>query len=184
MKLNQLNFLIVAVCIIGCNENNVDSQSGLPSGRSTISTKIINFRVIGFSFAKGDTVVISNASSIKSDIMPLVHISSEGGIIGVYMASNILRPTFRLMYESASPDSAKTFFHSLKEFTDSAYSDLAAPVKANQVWIVKTHDDKYAKMMIVNTLAYSDSSSGSVPTPYGEVTFEWVYQPNGERKFQ
>ena len=183
MKFKQLNIVILLCIIVSCNDENIISNGGLPSGRATLSSKIINNRIFGFSFAKGDTVVVSNASSIKSDILTLVQMNEQGVILGVFMGASTTRPTFRLVYESTFTDSAKIYFQKLKEFSDSTYSTLAIPVKSNQVWIVKTHDDKFAKMNIVNTLAYTDSSTPSAPTPYGEATFDWVYQPSGERKF-
>jgi hypothetical protein len=183
MNFRITSILFVASIIVSCNDDNVISNNDLPSGRATLASKVVNFKAIGFSFAKGDTVIVSSSSTFKADIITLAQTNVQGQSIGVFMGPITARPTFRLMYESTLFDSSKTYFQNLREFSDSTYATLAIPVRMNQVWLIKTHDDKFAKMLTVNTVAYDDSSKSSAPTPYGEITFDWVYQPSGEQKF-
>ena len=75
-------------------------------------------------------------------------------------------------------DSALEFFNRCIEIPETLSTDLALPVQKYQVWAIKTHDSKYAKVLILNTIAYDDSSTAS---QYGEAEFDWVYQPNDSR---
>ena len=183
MKQSKLFAAVLLIFILGCNGNSVGPSNGTTSGHATLSTTLVNNNGVGFSFSKGDTVVISNSSIIRADISTLVQTNDAGAILGVFLSAIPFRQAFRLMYAATDPDSAKIYFTNLKEFTDSTYSDLAIPVIVNQVWVVKTHDDKYAKILITNTMAYIDSTVPSAPTMFGKVTFDWTYQPNGERTF-
>jgi hypothetical protein len=76
-------------------------------------------------------------------------------------------------------DSSIVYFNNLLIISDTLFTELAIPITEAQVWAVNTHDDKKAKILIKNSLAYLDSTN----TPYGEVTFKWEYQPNGSNSF-
>jgi len=183
MKHIKIYAAIILLLAIGCDNDSVGTGNGTRSGRSTITTKLVNNRGVGFSFEKGDTVVISSSATIKHDIDVLVQTNDTGKVLGVFFSGRTELPAFRLIYASTVSDSARLFFHNLKGFSDSTYSVFAIPVVANQVWIVKTDENTYAKLLIVSTTAYVNNSNPPNATPYGEVTFDWVYQPSGERKF-
>jgi len=174
---------VFVLFVIGCDSDSVGPESGTTSGRSTLTTELVNNQGVGFSFVKGDTVVVSTSAIVKPDIFVLIQRNDDGEILGVFLGGRTFLPTFSLKYASMNSDSAKMYFQNLKEFSDSTYSELAIPATQNQVWVVKTTDDEYAKILIISTSAYDDNSNPSAPTSYGEVTFDWVYQPSGERKF-
>ena len=46
-----------------------------------------------------------------------------------------------------------------------------------QVWIVKTRDGRFGKILIVTSSLYLNGEDG-------EVTFDWEYQPNCSRCFE
>jgi hypothetical protein len=85
--------------------------------------------------------------------------------------------------EFTKSDSALKFFNNLSEVPDSNYSLSADPVKVNQIWAIKTSENKFAKILILNTDAYEYSPAPGFRGYYSEVTFKWKYQSNGSRVF-
>ena len=55
---------------------------------------------------------------------------------------------------------------------------MADPINANQVWVYRTGTETYAKIRIISTVNEIRDDM-----PYGECTFEWVYQPDGSLTF-
>jgi hypothetical protein len=138
----------------------------------------------GFSFDQATIVKFPNSAGSLPDICVFVQINNPGEIVGVFCSRpDSLVPTFRLLQEFSSLDSAESYFESLGELPDTTYTDLALPMRLAQIWAVKTRRTRFAKILIRHTLAYLDSSGTGAPTPYGEATFDWVYQPNGTRAF-
>jgi len=174
---------LLLIFINGC-DNSVGPTPPKTSGETTINTKVVNSKYTGFSFSQGGNIEYPNSNNIIPDIIVLVQTNETGNILGVFLGSTgTLKPTFKLIKQFNETDSAKILFDNLTEVPDSTYMDLALPVKVNQIWAVKTIDDKFGKILILHTEAYADSSNPSSPTLYGEARFKWNYQPNGSRNF-
>ncbi len=183
MKIKIISILFLTLFLYGC-DNIVDSTPTKTNGETTINTKIVNFKSTSFSFLQGGNIDFPNSNNIIPDIMILVQTDETGSILDVFFSPGIaLKPSFNLIKQISDIDSAQTFFNNLNEVPDSNYIDLAIPVKEYQIWAVKTVDDKFGKILILNTKAFTDSSNTSAPTPYGEATFKWKYQPDGSRIF-
>lgn len=166
------SLLLIILIVYGCDSTDpiVD-----PSDEVTI-----NQSNNGFSFSYGRAITVPNSGNIIPDIIILAHLDEQGNVLGVFFAADSLRPAFNLVQEFSDYDSAKTFFYNLVEAPDSNYQDLALPVRANQIWAVKTNENKYGKILIMNTSAYYDSTALNYKTV---AKFKWKYQPNGSRYF-
>lgn len=183
-SISLILFLLI-IFINGC-DNSVEPTPPKTSGETSINTKVVNFKYTGFSFSQGENIEYPNSNNITPDIIVLVQTNENGNILGVFLSSaGTLKPTFKLMkqFNETDNDSAQIFFDDLTEVPDSNYMDLALPAKVNQIWAVKTVDDKFGKILILHTEAYADSSNPNSPTLYGETRFKWNYQPNGSRNF-
>ena len=183
----KTEFLIAAVSFVflwgGC-DSNVGPAPIPVSGRATINSKVLNSQSSGLSFSEGTVILFPNSQESLPDIMVLVQTDAQASIIGVFLGSpGSLRPTFRLLKQYALLDSAVAYYQALSYLPDTTFTELAIPTVTGQVWAVKTREDKYAKILIRSTVAYADTSDPSAPTPYGEVTLDWTYQPNGNRQF-
>ena len=181
MKKLIILFLLV-VFVNGC-DNSVEPTPPKTSGENTINSKVVNFKTNGFSFSQASLIEYPNSQNINPDMLLLVQITAQNEIAGVFLSPPNNQPSFRLLVQLNDADSANNYFSELAEIPDTTYAWLAIPVKENQIWAVKTQDNKYAKILIKHTEAYMDSSIQSSPTPYGEATFKWKYQPDGSRKF-
>ncbi len=185
MRLTK-TFLIFSLVIIGwnCYEDNGGPNSWLPSGQATLTSKYIDNKTTGFSFSRADVITFPNNYGILPDFSVLIQVDVEDSIVGVFFANfGEYRPTFMLMKETTSSDSAHAYFQNLKNVSRTDFTHLAIPVKANQVWVVKTQDNKFGKMLILSTSVLRDTSTPTNPKLNGEATFEWVYQPNGTISF-
>jgi hypothetical protein len=70
---------------------------------------------------------------------------------------------------------------------DAHLEPIGGLVYPYQVWGVKTHDGKFGKILIVDTFFCTqeyDSAGHTVSRSYGEITFDWQYQPDGTRCFE
>lgn len=183
MKTTIISILLSILFINGC-DNSIGPTPPKTSGEITINSKIENNKATGFSFALGGKIVYPNSNNILPDIIIMVQTDAIGNVLGVFFGSGAgLKPSFNLIHQASNIDSAQAFFNNLNEVSDSNYSDLAIPVKENQIWAVKSVEDNFGKILIMDTDAYVDSSNSGGPTPYGEAKFKWVYQPDGSRKF-
>jgi len=177
-----LFFVFIVIVINACN-NSAESPILQINGKTNINTYVDGFQISGFSFSKAATIVYPNSQNIIPDIVALVHIV-DGNVVGVFFDSGkSLKPSFKLIKQFNNIDSAQTFFNTLSEIQDTNFEILAIPVKANQIWGVKTVDDKYGKILILNSYAFEDNSDPSSSRLYGEARFKWGYQPDGSTKF-
>jgi hypothetical protein len=169
------SLLILTLLLIGCDSTEPDISE---SDQIKLSNKSN-----GFSFSEGLIIPISDTVTVP-DIQ--VYANRVGNtIIGVNLFSpGNLRSNFLLIDESSNSDSALIFFNNLNEVPDSNYADTHISIKENQIWAVKTGDDKYAKILIRSTDSRIDSTSEPVIIFfYAEVIFKWKYQSNGSRFF-
>jgi hypothetical protein len=157
-----------------------------PSGPHSISgrTTITSTTGYGFSFARGTPQPTPPFPQIDSvDDFDAGHVltTPDGpepiGLCFSGYTSNM----FHLVGNFSTLDSARAFFLELSEITDTSFiqntcggiqgfGDPGPVVAARQIWSVQTRENRYAKMLILQDTV-------------GTVTFDWVYQPTGSRRF-
>ena len=169
-------FLFIFLLAYGCDSNE-------PNLEDTSDEVILSHNKNGFSFSSGKTITVPNSENIIPDIIIFAHLDEQGNVLGVFFGADSLRPTFNLVKEFSNFDSAKTFFYNLAEVPDSNYQDLGLPIRVNQIWAVKTNENKYGKILVMNTVAYDYSPAPGFRGYYLEAKFKWKYQPNGSRYF-
>ncbi len=184
MKANFIiSIMFSTVLWFGCEGGDTGPRVPPTSGTVTLDSRYINNQASGFSFDQATIVKFPNSSNTLPDLTLLVLVSSQGVSGTFFCRPDSLVPSFQLLSRFKSLDSARSYFQSLSEIPDTSYEDLALPLEVAEIWAVKTRRDTYAKILITETIAYADSSNPSSPTPYGEATFDWAYQPNGTRVF-
>lgn len=167
------SIILIVVLILGCDPTEPEILMN-----SDIAT--VDQNNSGFSFSRGKSVTIPNNENIIPDFLIAAHIDMNGNVLGVFFAAESFRPAFNLIKEFSQSDSALTFYNNLLEVPDSNYQELALPVNLNQIWAVKTGDNKFGKILILNTEAKYDSVALNYKTV---ANFKWKYQPNGSRSF-
>jgi hypothetical protein len=179
--------ILIALTVLvggGCKDDGTGPVPTPTSGRATIDSRYVNSQASGFSFDQAGVVRFPSPQGNLPDICVSVQMNNPGEIVGVYLTRpDSLVPTFRLLRQFVTIDSAESYFQGLAEIPDTTYVALAIPTSEGQVWAVKTRRTTFAKVLVRHTLAYADSSGQGAPTPYGEATFDWAYQPNGTRQF-
>ena len=174
-----------AVLVGACSNGGTGTDLPPTSGTATIDSRVVNNQGSGFSFDQAAIIKFPGSSNTFPDIEVLVNINQTGGVIGVCFArpDSLLLPAFQLLRRFSVLDSARSYFNNLGEIPDTTYEELALPVEVGDVWAVKTRRSRFAKILIMQTVAYMDSSNRSAPTPFGQATFDWSYQPNGTMVF-
>lgn len=178
-----LAILSAAPSMGGCKADGTGPSHAVTSGTAIVDTRYVNSQLSGFSFDQASVIRFPNSAGILPDLIALVQTNETGTILGVFFGRpDSILPAFRLLLQFATLDSAEAYFRRLTEIPDTTYTDVAL-VRAAQIWAIKTRRNNYAKILIRVTLAYADSSGSGAPALYGEATFDWVYQPNGTRRF-
>jgi hypothetical protein len=169
-------FIILAVLIIslsGCKKDETVRTSGTDTIDNTIF-KSSTYYAYGFSFTRASKV--STTETPGPDMVLYVDSGSQPPKL-TFQANNLL-DSFSKYGEFADAATASQAFNSITTLPSVTWTGLADEVKINQIWIYRTNAEQYAKIRIISVV--NETRSG---IPYGECTFEWVFQPDGGTTF-
>ncbi|MCI0523439.1 MAG: hypothetical protein L0Y37_07280 [Bacteroidales bacterium] len=174
MKITPAYFLWILLLFAGCKDNEVPL-----SGTVTIDNEIFGTSVYyayGFSFSKAAKV--SSNDTPDPDITVQAGVITGGVIIEPFLSANTFKPSFGLAGEYATASEAQAAFNALTDAGTPVWIDLAAPLKNNQVWVIRTGEEKYAKIRTIEVKL----DDVELP-PFASCKFQWVYQPDGSKTF-
>jgi hypothetical protein len=174
MRYKLIPVIAVMLVLSGC-----DGKDGTTSGTVTLDNALYGsgpYYALGFSFEKGKTV--STLSTPEPDITIQAGALTQGGPVVPFMIANTFEPAFALAGEYSSENTALDAFRNLKSVGSVSYIEMGAPLKANQVWVIRTEGKKYAKIRTIEVTIDAQASP-----PYALCRFEWVYQPDGSATF-
>jgi hypothetical protein len=173
MKRLILIFVIISAVLPGCKKNETPSASGTVTIDNT-TYQSTTYYVYGFSFSKAKKV--STLENPGPDV--IVYVNADNPPNRLTLQANNLAPSFYKIGDYQDAQSAATAFNDLKTVGNYPWEDMADPVSANQVWAFRTGNQCYAKIRIISIVNEVRNN-----LPYGECTFEWVYQPDGSTTF-
>ena len=174
MKKKTAYFVCVLLLFSGCKDDEVPL-----SGTVTIDNDIYGTTVYyayGFTFSKAAKV--SSLDTPGPDITVQAGVVTGGVVIEPFLSANTLKPSFGLVGEYPSANEAQAAFDALTDAGNPVWIDLAAPLKNNQVWVVRTGEEKYAKIRTIEVML----DDVELP-PFASCKFQWVFQPDGSKTF-
>jgi hypothetical protein len=168
--------LLVLLTLSGCKKN----DNSRNYGTMTISNEAAdqNYSVYGFYVPTGQKVL--NLSNQQDVITIQPDFKVDYTVRKLYFAANNLYNSFYQFGKYSDGAAASQAFKNLTSFSSPQWDQLGDSVMANQIWLFKTSDEKYAKLRIISTFT---EKRAAMPFPYAECTFEWVYQPDGSLTF-
>ena len=176
-----ITVLILSLLAWGCNRD--DQQL---SGTITLTNELYGgdpyYYALGLSFDEAKAVP-TLPDQERADITLLAGTIPGGTAVEPFLSANTLEPAFAFSGEYATESEAVTAFRALKDLSSMlggtlSFLDLAAPLKKNQVWVVRTRDHTYAKIRIIDVVLDTE------PNPdFASCRLEWVWQPDGSATF-
>lgn len=173
MKRSIYILLAILIALSACTKVEKTRTSGTDTIDNIVHHTTTYF-VYGFSFSQAK--LVSNLGTPGSDI--IVYVNVDNLPARLTLQANNLKPSFFKVGDFADETAAITAFNNLKTFSASQWTDMADPINANQVWIYRSGSDTYTKIRIVSAVNETRQT-----VPYGECTFQWVYQPDGSLTF-
>jgi len=156
------------------------SKSGTPtSGTVSLDNKLYGsapYYSLGFTFS--DAKKVSTLSNPGPDITIEAGVLEGGVSVVPFLEANTFDPAFGLIGQYGTSEEAEAAFNALVSVGSPAWIDLGAPLAANQLWVFRTGDDTYAKLLILSV-----SLNTGVNPYFASCTFKWVYQPDGSATF-
>jgi hypothetical protein len=173
-----ISFLIL-FAFYGCSKDKTVPTSGTATIKNTLYGTG-PYYANGFSFSTAGPV--STLDNPGPDIVLYVNIDNLASPRLTFQANN-LNPSFYKLGEYADAASAISAFDNLTTVGTYQYTDMADPVKNNQVWVYRSGDETYSKIRIISTINEKRPEVPTLDAQYGECTFEWVHQPDGSATF-
>jgi len=168
--------LVLASLLAACSKEDPIPTAGTVTIDSQSMGDPVYYK-IGFTFATA--TLTRSTSTPKPDITVFASPDLWGNYTGAYFAADTFHPSFSLYGDYTSPSESQTAFSALLEVPAGAvWTDLADDLAINQIWIIRTADEKYAKIRIVTL-----EGKTSATQVYAECKFDWVFQPDGTTIF-
>jgi hypothetical protein len=173
MRKSFLFIILVSIVLNSCKKSDTLSPSGTVTIDNT-TYQTTTYYVFGFSFSKAAKV--STLEDPGPDIIIYVRIDDPPNRLT--LQANNYNPSFYKVGDYADAESASAAFENLKTVENFQWIEMADPISPNQVWVYKSGTPTYAKIRIISTVNETRNN-----LPYGECTFEWVYQSDGSTTF-
>jgi hypothetical protein len=172
MKKTVYILAVLFFAMSGCTKVEPTRTAGIDTIDNTVY--LPTYFAYGFSFSQAK--LISNLANPGADI--IIYVNTDNSPYRLNLLADNLKPSFYKTGDFPDEASAITAFNNLKTVSVTQWIDIADPIKANQVWIYRTGSEKYAKIRIISTK--NETRQG---VPYGECTFQWIYQGDGSSTF-
>ncbi|MFW5658257.1 MAG: hypothetical protein ACOCYF_02310 [Bacteroidota bacterium] len=183
MKTSFLLFFTISLFIFyGCKKEDAGPKT---SGTFTLSSKLSSsesaFYSNAYSFSRGEKVKFGGEFKNSFDILLTnQYDNNRVNVIGARMNAHPSKEeAFALVDSFDSMEQASTAFESYKEAEDLQYVELSAVLEINDIWGIKTYDEKYAKVLVEEITINKDDPENQ----YTEVKFRFIYQPDGSKTF-
>jgi hypothetical protein len=165
--------LAMFFAISACTKTEPTRTSGIDKIDNT-TYQSSTYYVYGFSFSQAK--LVSTIETPWPDIT--VDVIKDNLPYRLSFQTRNQNPSFYKVGDFPDEAAAIAAFDNLKTVSVTQWSDMADPIKDNQVWIYRSQNEQYTKIRIVSTV---NEMRGLIA--YGECTFEWVYQPDGSTTF-
>jgi hypothetical protein len=170
--------LAVMLLLAGCGR---DDQK--TSGTITLTNELYGETIyysLGLSFKQAGA--ISSLTTPGPDLFLEAGSLAEGNPVEPFLSANTLEPSYAFMGEYMTESEAVNAFAALTDASALSpvlsFIDLAAPLRKNQIWVVRTRDDTFAKIRIIEVVL----DTGANPD-FASCRLEWVWQPDGTATF-
>ena len=153
-------------------------------GEITLSSETFgdSYYLFGYSYDKGDFYKYPFQGEVEPDIINEGERQLVGGEVVVLPSLNTPGRVngFALVGEFSNLEDARTFFDDYKKVDgDLAFVIVTQVVELYQVWVQKTGDGKYVKLL-VKDVENLENENG---VPYNKVVLKFVYQSDGSASF-
>jgi hypothetical protein len=173
----------------GCVQSTFAPVDELPYGRATITDLLVSTpsmyayrEQIGFNFTRRENIRFSG--SVTDTLAEIVTGSSSPSMTYLWSPGDTLvRRAFRFVSHNPDSEAAEAEFNRLLSAPDSGYDVGADTVQRGQIWIVQTPARHFAKILIRDVVVTLEDVQRGAYVLRTEVTFDWVYQPNGTKGF-
>jgi hypothetical protein len=175
MKKIAFIFLAIFSILTCCTKKESTRTSGIDTiDNITYFSATTTYYNYGFLFSGAK--LVATTTTPGPDIT--IYVNVDNITPRLTLQTNNLNPSLFKVGDYADATKAQAAFDSLKTVSATQWQFMADPLNTNQVWIYKSGNGNYAKIRIVSTINETRQS-----VPYGECTFQWVYQPNGSSTF-
>lgn len=172
MKKSGFFLIGIILSVAGCTK----TQPTRTSGIDTIdNTNHFSSTYYEFGFLFSGAKLVTTEATPKPDLT--LFVTRTDNPVLTFQHFNLL-PSYSKAGNFPDQESAQAAFDNLKTFNVTKWVDMADSVSVNQVWIYRSGNSTYAKIRIISTINEVRQSVN-----YGEVTFQWVYQPDGTTTF-
>lgn len=164
--MRTITILLLTLSIfISCKKDSPDPSANI----LVLNSSIVNNASNGFSCSKAE--IVPSNSNPTPDFHVLVERDIMGNATGVFLSNSNLEKRFYLKGTFPDLASAKNYFNSCTLSRDTVFQRLAVSVKPFQIWIIKTNENKFGKILI-HEATYKDlNNSGDL---FAEVKFQWL----------
>ena len=172
MKRSFFILIIILSILSGCRKDDTPRTSGTETIENTLYGTG-PYYANGFSFSLAKKV-----STLDKDYDITINVNNDNPVSRLILQANNLKNSFYKIGDYPDAASAVSAFNNLKTVGAYQWEGMADPINVNQVWVYRTGSEQYAKIRIVSTKNEIRNN-----LPYGECTFEWLYQPDGSLTF-
>lgn len=138
-------------------------EDNKPSDEFTIKSN----EYTAFSFEKLKVIKFPFNNNLKPDFLVSPHILENGDVESPLLSHPDLEYRFFLSGNFENYENALAHYNSFINPDNFQFEQFAFGVKPNQVWLMKTNNNKLGIVLIRSAVSYSDND-----TPYAETTFK------------
>ena len=180
---HYLGYIIILLLLgSGCKK---EDEGPKTSGTFILSTEIFSsesaYFVYAYAFSKGDKVKYGGEFTNNFDILLIDQYDNPPvNVIGAKMSAHpSIDNAYGLIGSHNSREDALSAFENYNEAGNIPLTNLTGVLNLYDLWLVKTMDNKYAKVMVEEITINKDDPEQQHVT----VKFRYVYQPDGSTMF-